>query len=295
MKRFALLLIVVLGTASLVSCAPSTTTSTSVNIVASTNVYGSIARAVAGEHAHVTSVIDNPAQDPHSFEAGPRVQLELSRADLVIANGGGYDDFIDILRAGLDHASGVEIHAVSVSGFTEEQIESNEHVWYDLETARALADAMATSLASIDPEHAEEYRENAERFTASVSALSDRLATLSREHSGMTALVTEPIPLYLLDAAGVANLTPPELSAAIESGQGVPAAVLNDALTLISQGEISVFVYNKQTAGPETNQLRDAAVRHGVPVMGVSETLPHGLDYVQWMAENIAHLEGALA
>lgn len=294
MKRIALPLALALASASLVSCAPSIPEDAGVSIVASTNVYGSIAKAVAGTYAVVTSIIDNPAQDPHSFEAGARVQLELSRADLIIANGGGYDDFIDTLLTGLGNTSATVIKATDVSGFTPTQIEANEHVWYDLNTAKALADAVAGSLAKINPAHAADYRENARKFGVSASGLSARLAAVAAGHRGLTAMVTEPVPLYLLDAAGFINLTPLELSTAIENGQGVPPAVLNSALDLISTGKISLFVYNEQTAGPETEQLRSSAAAHDVPAIGVTETLPNGFNYLEWMSANVSEVEGAL-
>ncbi len=57
-----------------------------IQVVASTNVYGDIAQTVGGPDVEVTSVIDDPAQDPHVFEANARVQLALSRADIVIVS-----------------------------------------------------------------------------------------------------------------------------------------------------------------------------------------------------------------
>ncbi len=70
---------------------------TRLSIVASTNVYGDIASAIGGDLVSVTSIITSAAQDPHSYEASAQDQLALSKADLVIENGGGYDPFIDQL------------------------------------------------------------------------------------------------------------------------------------------------------------------------------------------------------
>ena len=68
-----------------------------IRIVASTNVYGDLAMTIGGDLVSVTSIITSAAQDPHSYEASAQDQLALSRADLVIENGGGYDPFIDTL------------------------------------------------------------------------------------------------------------------------------------------------------------------------------------------------------
>ena len=70
---------------------------TGITIVASTNVWGDIAKSIGGDRVQVVSIIENFAQDPHSYEASARDQLAVNDADLIVANGGGYDPFIDAL------------------------------------------------------------------------------------------------------------------------------------------------------------------------------------------------------
>lgn len=295
MKKVALAVGFALASASLVSCATTSDSADGINIVASTNVYGSIAEAVAGSHATVTSIIDSPAQDPHSYEAGARVQLELSRADVIIANGGGYDDFIDILLAGAGNTGAQVISAVEASGFTAEQISENEHVWYDLTTATTIAETLADALAKIDPPHEADYYANAKKFRSSASVLSERVAGIASDHGTSTVVVTEPVPVYLLTAAGLTNVTPMALSTAIENGNGVPPAVMSAALTLLRGGSVSLFVYNEQTEGPETAQLLAEATKYDIPSFAVTETIPHGLNYLEWMTVNIQTIEEALS
>src|SRR5690554_5707125 len=77
-------------------------------VVAVTDAYGSIAETIGGERVAVTSLISGPAKDPHDYEATARDQLVVSRAHLVIVNGGGYDDFMARL---LDTSTAVVIDA----------------------------------------------------------------------------------------------------------------------------------------------------------------------------------------
>ena len=65
-----------------------------VDVVASTNVWGSVAQAIGGDKVNVHSIIDSPDQDPHDYEATAQDKLKISRADLVVLNGGGYDPFM---------------------------------------------------------------------------------------------------------------------------------------------------------------------------------------------------------
>ncbi len=62
-------------------------------VVASTNIYGSIAEAVGGEMVTVESLITDPAADPHSYESTPADAATVAGADLVVLNGCGYDEF----------------------------------------------------------------------------------------------------------------------------------------------------------------------------------------------------------
>ena len=266
------------------------------SVVASTNVYGSIAAAVGGDLVHVTSIIDDPSQDPHSFEGSARVQLELSKADVVIENGGGYDDFVDTMLAGADSSATV-LNASDLSGLDEHPTtgEFNEHVWYDFDAMESLVDALQAALAKADPTSADVYAANATTFKASLRALGGELLSLKTRADGYGVAITEPVPLYLLQAAGFRNVTPPAFSEAIEEGTDVAPDVLRDTLAVFSSGTAALLVYNEQTTGPETDAVLKAAKAAGTPVVGVTETLPADQkDYLAWMSANIAAIAAAL-
>lgn len=260
-------------------------------IVASTNVYGSIARSIAGQHAVVTSLIDSASQDPHSFEGSARDQLALSKADLVIENGGGYDDFIDTLLRGAGNPDVVVLNAVDVIGA---DANGNEHIWYSPTFMITVANALADKLEALDPKHAADYRDSAALFVSQTTTVNDNLEQIAAQHGGEGVAITEPVPLYLLDAAGLVNTTPAAFSTAIEDGSGVAPAVMAEALKLFTTKAVRVLVYNSQTVSPETQQLRAAAKDNGIPVVALTETIPTDFDYPSWMASNVAELAQAL-
>ncbi len=260
-------------------------------IVASTNVYGGIARSIAGQHAAVTSLIDSASQDPHSFEGSARDQLALSKADLVIENGGGYDDFIDTLLRGAENPDVVILNAVDIVGTAAN---GNEHVWYSPTFMITVANALADRMEALDPKNAADYRDSAAVFVSQTTNVNDNLEQIAAQHGGEGVAITEPVPLYLLDAAGLVNKTPAAFSTAIEDGSGVAPAVMAETLKLFTSKAVRVLVYNSQTVSPETQQLRAAANQNGIPVVALTETIPTDLDYPSWMASNIAALAQAL-
>jgi zinc/manganese transport system substrate-binding protein len=289
-------------------------------VVASTNVYGQIAEEIGGDLVAVSATVSSDGQDPHSFEPTARDQLTVSNADLIIENGGGYDAFIDALiessgstapvitavefshdwpdNAGHDaeaegehadedaHAEEGDDHA-HVEGF-------NEHVWYDPHTIEQVAEAIAEELAALQPDDAATFEQNAEAFIAEIAVLEGSLGEIDATHAGAQVFVTEPVPVYLVAAAGLENVTPNAFSEAVEEGQDVPPATLLESLTLLQDGGVRVVIQNTQTGGAETTQIVDEADAIGIPVIAFSETLPEGQTYISWMQANIEALAGAL-
>ena len=298
---------------ALAGCAPATPPAddSRVRVVASTSVYGSIASAITGDLADVTSLITSSAQDPHSYEASAQDQLALSKADLVIENGGGYDPFIDTL---LDAASTdpVVVSATDESGLLEDDhaedehaeedghaghdhIEGfNEHVWYSFHAMERLSEHLADELGDLDPTNAETYTANQAAFADQLGGLESRAEELASTLGGGGVAITEPVPLYLLDELGFENLTPDDFSEAIEEGTDVAPATLQETLRLFDPGTVRLLAYNEQTASPETEEVREAAEAADVPVVSFAETLPEGSDYIAWMSENLDAVEQAL-
>ncbi|MEW2033813.1 zinc ABC transporter substrate-binding protein [Streptomyces roseifaciens] len=266
-----------------------------VPVVASTNVYGDIVRQVGGDKVDVVSLISDPAQDPHSYEAGTRNQLALSRARVVVENGGGYDDFVGRMLRAANNPSADVISAVQVSGKTASAGgELNEHVWYDLPTVGKLAARIADSLAKAAPGDGDLFRRNVQAFQGRLKALEAEEARIRSAHASAAVAVTEPVPLYLVEACGLRDRTPPDFAEAVEEGTEVSPGSMRQMLDLFSGKRVEALVYNQQTSGPQTEKVRKAANDHGIPVVPVTETLPPGRDYVGWMKSTIGELGKAL-
>jgi zinc/manganese transport system substrate-binding protein len=284
-------------------------------VVAATNVYGDIAAAIGGDKVSVTSIITKTSQDPHSYEANAQDRLAVSKADLVITNGGGYDEFMHTLVDGSKLDQGKVIDAVEVSGLAHpedgatgtaagpEQSEAghghdhgafNEHVWYSLHAMEHLADEVEARLSALEPGSATEFKANAGAFKSSLEGLHGKLDTLKAAADGTQVAVTEPVPLYLLEDAGLVNATPVDYTSAIEEGSDVPPAVLKAATDLVAGKSVRLLAYNSQTEGPQTEALKKAAESAGVPVVDFNETLPDGKTYVQWMTDNVENISKVL-
>ncbi|MDQ1608104.1 MAG: zinc/manganese transport system substrate-binding protein [Microbacteriaceae bacterium] len=285
------------GCASSPSQTAGTSASSPISVVASTNVYGSIAQSIGGSAVTVTSIMSDPAQDPHSFEASVQNQLELSKANVVIENGGGYDPFVGTMLASAKNTSATVLDAVALSGLKPDASgDLNEHVWYNFPVMKTVADKLVATLSKIDPTKASTFQANATAFEARLTTLEAQEAALKAKFAGVGASITEPVPVYMLDAIGLVDKTPAAFSKAIEDGTDVSPTVLQETLALYSGHTVKLLAYNEQTSGPQTDAVIAAAKSAGIPVVPVTETLPSGKNYISWMTSNldaIAHALGA--
>lgn len=279
-------------------------------VVTSTNVYGDIVEAIGGDKVNVSAIISRPSQDPHSYEANAQDRLTVSKAKLVVENGGGYDDFIHTLADDSNVPHENIISAVEVSGLvpktagtapahaadghSHDHGDFNEHVWYSLDAMKHLADAVASRLGTLDSASAAQFTANAAAFKSDVAKLESKISAMKTSHGGAGVAVTEPVPLYLLEAAGLQNRTPAEYTAAVEEGADVPPAVLKAATATVSSKDTRFLAYNEQTEGPQTQAVKNAASAAGTPVVNFTETLPDGKTYLQWMADNVDNIANAL-
>lgn len=276
------------------SSTPASDNPDAIQVVASTSVWGSVAAAVGGSSVSVTSIISDPSQDPHSFEASTRTLLAVKDADLVIENGGGYDDFMASMIASSGSRAPV-LDAVRISGVQGSAGQPlNEHVWYDFPAVKTVALTIADQLSQLMPSQRAAFTSNAQRFVRGLDRLTAAEHKVRASYAGTGVGITEPVPLSMLQAMGLRNLTPPHFSEAVEEGSDVSARTLAATLALYSKNEVAALVYNEQTTGAITEKVKAAAEAAGIPVVGVTETLPSGTTYLGWMTHNVDRVQQAL-
>jgi len=263
-------------------------------VVASTDVWGSIAQSVAGGDAQVSSIITSGSADPHSFEPSPSNAAALADASIVVYNGGGYDPWVDaVLRNHPDVAS-VDAYSLLNPGAVGASKRANEHVSYDVGTATAVANELAAKLAAANPDKADGYASRAKEFSRRAEAVRAAENQLRSEHPGAAVVATEPVAHYLLSAAGLVDKTPPGFSAAIEQDTDPAPADMAAMLDLIRNRSVAAVVFNDQTITAATRRVRAAAEEAGVPIVSVTETLPPGVDYLTWQNDTVKRLSDAL-
>src|SRR5260370_6296587 len=68
---------------------------TAISAIGAENEYANVLAQIGGRYVHVSSILNNPNTDPHTFEASPAVAQQISNAELIVQNGVGYDSWIN--------------------------------------------------------------------------------------------------------------------------------------------------------------------------------------------------------
>ena len=290
-KRVAASVAVVASLAACANGASGQTTAGPVRVVAATNVWGDIAAQIGGSGAQVTSLISSPAVDPHEYEADVHDAASVYRARIVIENGASYDDFLAKLVSAGHHADLAVVNLANLVGAGDT---ANPHLWYSPAYVVRAARAIEAALAAASPGRIATYAANLRTFLAGEAAVSVTIARIKALHAGEAVAYTEPLPAYLVQAAGLRLGSPAGFSKSLEDGTDpspADSAAFERALTTHA---VKALIYNAQVTDPETTRLRAVAQQVGVPVVPMTETLPKGLTYQAWQALQATALLAAL-
>src|ERR1700730_7222364 len=237
------IIVMVAGGLLLTGCG-GTATGSGLAGVAAENVYGDIAHQIGGTHVHVTSILSDPNADPHLFEPGSSNGLAVATARVVIQNGLGYDAFMTKLESAAPNAKRSVLTIADVLGVHGR--DANPHLWYDVPALGRIAGAIAVALERADPAHRGAYRAGLARFNASLVPLRREIARIRTSSGGAAVAYTEPVPGYLIDAAGVKNLAPASFTRAIEEGTEPPPQAVAAMNARATVEHIRVLLYNSQ-------------------------------------------------
>jgi zinc/manganese transport system substrate-binding protein len=264
-----------------------------INVVASTNVWGDIAKQIGGDHVNVTSIMSDPNADPHQYEADAKTAAALSKAQVVIENGLGYDDFMDKLVAASPNPSRAVLNAAD--GMKISGQDANPHIWYDIAKIPDVATAIADQLGKMDSADAASFTANAKTFTDSLAPINTAIANIKTKYPGAPVGYTERVPGYLVEAAGLTLATPASFAQSIEDGND-PSPADNAAMdAALTDKKVKVLLYNGQVTSPATDAVKQLAQKNGVPVVGVTETLPPtDKDFQDWQLRQVNEITTAL-
>ena len=260
----------------------STSQSNKISIVTTTNVYSDIAKNIVGKYGTATAIIDKSSVDPHDFDPTTADAKKVAQANIIVANGLGYDSWMNKLAKSVDKKPvlvGEDLMGLK-SG-------DNPHIWYNLDMPTKYVEYLVKRLSKLDKKHAAYFKENGEKYLAKI----DKIKQLAQANKGdqKTVFVSEPVFDYALQEAGY-KIGDKKFEEAIENGTDPSPKTINEMNNAIKQKKIAFFVNNTQASSSTVNAFVKLAKKNNVPVLNVRETIPNNTTYLAWMKENYQKL-----
>ncbi|HVA09851.1 MAG TPA: zinc ABC transporter substrate-binding protein [Acidimicrobiales bacterium] len=257
------------------------------------NEYASVISQLGGRYVTVSSILNNPNTDPHTYEVSASVAQEVGRADLIVQNGVGYDAFINNIETAQPSRARRVIVAQHVLGLPDST--PNPHLWYSPRTMPAVASAITQTLSRLAPTQSAYFQSRLHSFDHSLGPWLRAIAAAKTRFTGTPVATTEPVADYLLTAMGLKNLTPFVFQADIMNGVDPSPQDITLENGFFTKHEVKAFCYNQQVVSPLTGSIRQAAQSAHVPIVGVYETMPTpGYDYQTWMLAEVRAITAAL-
>jgi zinc/manganese transport system substrate-binding protein len=261
-----------------------------VAVVAAENLYGDVVAQIGGAHVAVTSLVSNPTQDPHQFEASPSAVRAIADARVVVLNGADYDPWIEkLLKAAPNPKRGV-VSAAAVMG---RKPGDNPHLWYDPATMPRVAEKIAAALTAADPGHAADYAANLATLAAALGRIDARVAALAGKYKSVPVTATEPVFGLMAQAIGL-SMRNERFQLAMMNDTEPTAHDLAEFERDLKEKRVKALIYNAQVSEQMTTRLRALAAASKIPVVPVTETLPAGQHFQDWVLAELDALDKAL-
>ena len=184
--------------------------------------------AVAGDHVTVES-ITKPGAEIHDYEPTPQDVTKASQADLVLDNGLHLEQWLEQFTSSANLTHKVVSEGVEPLDIADTPGTPNPHAWMSPRNGERYVDNIVAALSELDGEHAQQFRDNGEKYKVQIRAigtdLTRKLEALPRNER---ALVTcEGAFSYLARDTGLTEkyiwpvnaeqeATPQQVSSAIE-------------------------------------------------------------------------------
>src|SRR5665647_2101143 len=214
-RRGALAAAAVCATLLLAACSTSSPTTSAaagasaggkpITVVATINAWGSIAAQLGGTRVQVTSLITNPATDPHAYEPTPTDARVVAGAGVFIQNGIGYDPWAAKMLAANPVGGRSVIDVGALVGIADG---GNPHRWYSPTDVRAVVNQITADYAKTDPGDKGYFEQRGAAFlTNDLATYNDLINQIRAKYTGVKVGASESIFSPMAQALGLNLVT----------------------------------------------------------------------------------------
>lgn len=279
--------------ASVAACGSGQSTSEkngTIEVAASVNQWGTVAKALGGDNVNVTSIINSTNVDAHDYEPTTSDIAKLQKAQVIIVNGAGYDAWA--VKA-TQTANATIVNAAEVGGVNDGE---NPHVWFSADVRKAVAQAITEAYEQADAAKKNDFDKMNDRWTAEENNVESKIAEVKQKTGGLAYAATESVASYLAEDMGLADATPSGYARATANESEPTPTDIKQFTDALKAGEIKLLVVNTQEESELTDKITDAAKSVEVPMVELTEQMPEQYDSLTaWMEGLVDAFSQAIA
>ena len=231
-----------------------------VKVVASFSILGDMVRQVTGDLAEITTIV-GPDADAHVYTPNVRDARAVTDAQVIFVNGLGFETWSQTL---IDNSGTKAMVFVATDGVTPLKVEGeiDPHAWNALTNGMIYVANIAKGMAEADPDHAAQYKANADAYTARLKALHDKANTsLAKLPEGKRTVVTAHDAFgYLANAYDLTFLAPVGIDTEAEPSAKDLAKLIDHLKTT---GAGALFVENITSPALVQQIARETGIKIG--------------------------------
>ena len=279
--------------ASVAACGSGQSTSEkngTIEVAASVNQWGTVAKALGGDNVNVTSIINSTNVDAHDYEPTTSDIAKLQKAQVIIVNGAGYDAWA--VKAA-QTANATIVNAAEIGGVNDGE---NPHVWFSADVRKAVAQAITEAYEQADAAKKNDFDKMNDRWTAEENNVESKIAEVKQKTDGLAYAATESVASYLAEDMGLADATPSGYALATANESEPTPTDIKQFTDALKAGEIKLLVVNTQEESELTGKITDAAKSVEVPMVELTEQMPEQYDSLTaWMEGLVDAFSQAIA
>lgn len=279
--------------ASVAACGSGQSTSEkkgTIEVVASVNQWGTMAKTLGGDNVNVTSIINSTNVDAHDYEPTTSDITKLQKAQVIIVNGAGYDAWA--VKAA-QTANATIVNAAEVGGVNDGE---NPHVWFSADVRKAVAQAITEAYEQADAAKKNDFDKMNDQWTAEENNVESKIAEVRQKTDGLAYAATESVASYLAEDMGLTDATPSGYARATANESEPTPTDIKQFTDALKAGEIKLLVVNTQEESELTGKITDAAKSVEVPMAELTEQMPEQYDSLTaWMEGLVDAFSQAIA
>ena len=249
-----------------------------IEVVASVNQWGTVAKTLGGGNVNVTSIINSTNVDAHDYEPTTSDIAKLQKAQVIIVNGAGYDAWA------VKAAQSAKATVVNAAEVGDVKDGDNPHVWFSADVRKAVAQAITEAYEQADAAKRSDFDKLHDQWKSEENNVESKIAEVKQKSDGLAYAATESVASYLAEDMGLTDATPSGYVRATANESEPTPTDIKQFTDALKSGEIKLLIVNTQEESELTSKITDAAKSASVPMVELTEQMPERYDSLTaWM------------